>query len=215
MSDSSGHIVLDADNPWPGLHEFDEGGKEFFNGRDRETAELLRLVDDADILVDSFRPGVLNLLGLGFDVLSRRNPRLVHATLSGFGQTGPYRDRPAHDLNYVALAGLLGFNVDGLGAPVVPAAQVADLGGGSLGAVAILAAIVARQATGRGQFVDVSLYGAAVAWLCEAFGFTERLRIADHRAQLTLGAGAVVVRDSGREVADGDHSVLVRVEDVR
>jgi crotonobetainyl-CoA:carnitine CoA-transferase CaiB-like acyl-CoA transferase len=126
---------------------------------------LLRLVDTADVLVDSFRPGVLDRLGLGYQVLSARNPRLVHATLSGFGQSGPYRDRAAHDLNYIALAGLLGYNVDRHGSPVVPAAQVADLGGGTLGAVAILAAIVARQATGRGQFVDVSLFGAAAAWL--------------------------------------------------
>src|SRR5207237_2209769 len=125
---------------------------------------LLRLVDSADVLVDSFRPGVLDRLRLGYDVLSARNPRLVHATLSGFGQSGPYRDRPAHDLNYIALAGLLGYNVDRDGAPVVPAAQIADLGGGTLGAVGILAAIVARQATGRGQFVDVSLFGSAVAW---------------------------------------------------
>ncbi len=132
---------------------------------DRGRDLLLRLVDTADILVDSFRPGVLDRLSLGYDVLSARNPRLVHATLSGFGQYGPYRDRPAHDLNYVALAGLLGYNVDRDGAPVVPATQVADLGGGTMGAVAILAAIVARQATGRGQFVDVSLYGSAVAWL--------------------------------------------------
>jgi len=126
---------------------------------------LLRLVERADVLIDSFRPGVLDRLGLGYEVLARRNARLVHATLSGFGQTGPYRDRPAHDLNYVALAGLLGFNVDRHGAPVVPAMQVADLGGALTGAVAILAAIVARQATGRGQFVDVSLFGSAVAWL--------------------------------------------------
>jgi alpha-methylacyl-CoA racemase len=126
---------------------------------------LLRMVDGADVLVDSFRPGVLDRLRLGYDVLSGRNPRLVHATLSGFGQTGPYRDRPAHDLNYLALAGVLGYNVDAQGTPVVPGAQIADLGGGLLGAVAILAAIVARQSTGRGQFVDVNLYGSAVAWL--------------------------------------------------
>jgi crotonobetainyl-CoA:carnitine CoA-transferase CaiB-like acyl-CoA transferase len=131
---------------------------------------LLRLVDTADVLVDSFRPGVLDRLGLGYDVLSARNPRLIHATLSGFGQSGPHRDRPAHDLNYVALAGLLGFNVDAQRAPVLPAAQVADLGGGTMGAVGILAAIIARQATGRGQFVDVSLYGSAVAWLPTLLG---------------------------------------------
>jgi alpha-methylacyl-CoA racemase len=126
---------------------------------------FLRLVDTADVVVDSFRPGVMDRLGLGYQTLSARNPRLVHATLSGFGQTGPYRDRPAHDLNYVALAGLLGYNVDRAGTPVMPSVQVADLGGGLMGAVAILAAIVARQGTGFGQLVDVSLFGSAVAWL--------------------------------------------------
>jgi crotonobetainyl-CoA:carnitine CoA-transferase CaiB-like acyl-CoA transferase len=131
---------------------------------------FLRLVDRADVVVDSFRPGVLDRLGLGFDVLSQRNPRLVHATLSGFGQSGPYRDRAGHDLNYMALAGALGYNVDSAGVPVVPGVQVADLGGGTFGAVAILAAIVARQATGRGQFIDVSLYGSAVAWLPTLLG---------------------------------------------
>jgi crotonobetainyl-CoA:carnitine CoA-transferase CaiB-like acyl-CoA transferase len=126
---------------------------------------FLRLVDTADVVVDSFRPGVLDRLGLGYDLLSARNPRLIQATLSGFGQVGPYRERPAHDVNYVALAGLLGYNVDAEGAPVLPSAQVADLGGGTLAAVAILAAVVARQATGHGQFVDVNLYGSAIAWL--------------------------------------------------
>ncbi|MDQ3810676.1 MAG: CoA transferase [Chloroflexota bacterium] len=126
---------------------------------------LLRLVDRADVLVDSFRPGVLDRLGLAYSVLAARNPRLVHATLSGFGQTGPYRDRPGHDLNYVALAGLLAYNVDADGAPVMPSVQVADLGGALFAAVAILAALVARQSSGHGQFVDVSLYGSALAWL--------------------------------------------------
>jgi crotonobetainyl-CoA:carnitine CoA-transferase CaiB-like acyl-CoA transferase len=131
---------------------------------------LLRLVDRADILVESFRPGVMDRLGLGYDVLSQRNPRLVYATLSGFGQTGPYRDRPGHDVNYLALAGVLGYNVGGDGAPVLPAVQVADLGAGTFGAVAILAAIIARATTGRGQLVDVSLYGSAVAWLPTLIG---------------------------------------------
>ncbi len=83
------------------------------NLRTPEGRELfLRLVDGADVLVESFRPGVMDRLGLGYPTLAERNPRLIYASLSGFGQTGPYRDRPAHDLNYVALAGLLGFNVD-------------------------------------------------------------------------------------------------------
>jgi crotonobetainyl-CoA:carnitine CoA-transferase CaiB-like acyl-CoA transferase len=126
---------------------------------------LLRLVERADVLVESFRPGVMDRLGLGYDVLSARNPRLIYATLSGFGQSGPYRDRPGHDLNYLALAGVLGYNVDRQGQPVPPGVQVADLGGGTFGAVAILAAVLARQQTGRGQAVDVSLFGSAIAWL--------------------------------------------------
>jgi crotonobetainyl-CoA:carnitine CoA-transferase CaiB-like acyl-CoA transferase len=126
---------------------------------------LLRLVDDADVLVESFRPGVMDRLGVGYTVLAERNPRLIYATLSGFGQSGPYRDRAGHDLNYLALAGVLGYNVDRQGQPVPPGVQVADLGAGTLGAVAILAAVIARQTSGRGQAVDVSLFGSAIAWL--------------------------------------------------
>jgi len=126
---------------------------------------LLRLVDGADVLVESFRPGVMDRLGLGYPALAERNPRLIYATLSGFGQQGPYRDRPGHDLNYLALAGVLGYNVDRQGQPVPPAVQVADLGGGTFGALAIVAAVLARQQTGAGQFVDTSLFGSAVAWL--------------------------------------------------
>jgi crotonobetainyl-CoA:carnitine CoA-transferase CaiB-like acyl-CoA transferase len=126
----------------------------------------LHLVERADVLVESFRPGVMERLGLGYrEVLAPRNPRLIYATLSGFGQSGPYRDRPGHDLNYLALAGVLGYNVDRQARPVPPAVQVADLGGGTLGAVAILAAVLSRQHTGLGQAVDVSLFGSAIAWL--------------------------------------------------
>jgi crotonobetainyl-CoA:carnitine CoA-transferase CaiB-like acyl-CoA transferase len=130
-----------------------------------EREVLLRLVERADVLVESFRPRVMDRLGLGYEVLSARNPRLIYATLSGFGPSGPYRERPGHDLNYLALAGVLGFNADREGNPVPPGAQIADLGGGTLAALAIVAAILARQQTGRGQAVDVSLFGSAVAWL--------------------------------------------------
>ena len=126
---------------------------------------LLRLVERAHVLIESFRPGVMDRLGVGYSILAERNPRLVYATLSGFGQSGPYRDRPGHDLNYLALAGMLGLNAARDGDPIPPAVQVADLGGGSLAAVGILAAVFAAQQTGRGQFLDVSLYASAVAWL--------------------------------------------------
>jgi crotonobetainyl-CoA:carnitine CoA-transferase CaiB-like acyl-CoA transferase len=112
----------------------------------------------------------MDRLGVGYAVLAARNPRLVYASLSGFGQRGPYRDRPGHDLNYLALAGILGLNAPRGGPPVPPSVQIADLGGATLAAVGILAAIVAREHTGRGQAVDVSLYAAAVAWLPTLFG---------------------------------------------
>jgi crotonobetainyl-CoA:carnitine CoA-transferase CaiB-like acyl-CoA transferase len=107
----------------------------------------------------------MDRLGVGYEVLAERNPRLIYASLSGFGQSGPYRDRAGHDLTYLALAGVLGYNVNAVGVPVVPAVQPADLGAGTLATVAILAAVVSRQQTGRGQAVDVSLFGTAVAWL--------------------------------------------------
>jgi len=131
---------------------------------------LLRLAERADVLVESFRPGVMGRLGVGYAVLAERNPRLIYATLSGFGQSGPYRDRAGHDLNYLSLAGVLGYNVDRQGQPVPPAVQVADLGAASLAAVAILAAVIARQHTGRGQALDVSLFGSAIAWLPTLIG---------------------------------------------
>jgi crotonobetainyl-CoA:carnitine CoA-transferase CaiB-like acyl-CoA transferase len=117
------------------------------------------------VVVEGFRPGVMDRLGLAYDILAERNPRLIYASLSGFGQLGPYRDRPGHDLNYLALAGVLGYNVGRDGQPVAMPVQVADLGAGTLAAVAILASVVARQQTGVGQSVDVSLYASAVSWL--------------------------------------------------
>jgi crotonobetainyl-CoA:carnitine CoA-transferase CaiB-like acyl-CoA transferase len=126
---------------------------------------LLELVKSSDVLVESFRPGVMDRLNLSYATLGERNPRLIYASLSGFGTQGPYRDRPGHDLNYLALAGVVGYNVGRDGAPVPMAVQVADLGAGSLAAVAILAAVASRQQTGRGQSVDVSLFASAITWL--------------------------------------------------
>jgi crotonobetainyl-CoA:carnitine CoA-transferase CaiB-like acyl-CoA transferase len=126
---------------------------------------LLQLTEHADILVESFRPGVMDRLQLGYPTLRQRNDKLIYASLSGYGQNGPYRDRAGHDLNYLALAGVLGYNVGRDGQPVPPAVQIADLGAGSLAAVAILAAVVSRQQTGQGQSVDVSLFASALSWL--------------------------------------------------
>jgi alpha-methylacyl-CoA racemase len=128
-------------------------------------AIFLQLVDTADVLLETFRPGVMARLGLDYEGLAERNPRLVYCSLSGYGQTGPYCARAGHDLNYQGLAGLLDLTGWRDQPPGMPGAQVADLGGALWAAVGILAALLAREQTGRGQRVDGSLLGCALAYL--------------------------------------------------
>lgn len=129
-------------------------------------AILLKLVADADVLLEGFRPGVMDRLGLGYETLAAINPGLVYCAISGYGQDGPSRLKPGHDLNYLAEAGALQlFGKAGEG-PIVPGLSIADVGGGSLMAsTGILAALLARATTGRGQFVDVSMHDGAISWL--------------------------------------------------
>ncbi len=133
---------------------------------------FLKMVEQADVVVESFRPGVLARLGLGWDVLSARNPRLVLCSISGYGQTGPYVHRAGHDLNYVGLAGVLAMTAERAGAPpAMPGVQIADLAGGALwGATALLGALVGRERTGVGAHLDVSMTEGALALLAAELG---------------------------------------------
>lgn len=132
-------------------------------------AALLRLIPRYDVLVETFRPGVLTKLGVGWDALSAAHPGLVYCAISGYGQTGPLANRAGHDIDYIARAGVLGFTGPEGGPPQVPGVQIADIGGGALFAVAgILAALHARTTTGRGRFVDVSMCEGSLAFA--AFG---------------------------------------------
>jgi len=127
---------------------------------------LKRLVRTHDVLVESFRPGVMDKLGVGEAVLRAENPRLIYCAISGYGQTGPDRLKAGHDLNYVARAGLLGYGGEADGAPAFPGVQMGDIGGGSLFAlVGILAALHERERTGVGRLVDVSMTDGATAFL--------------------------------------------------
>lgn len=131
---------------------------------------VARLAEHADVLLESNRPGTLERRGLGPDVLCERNPRLIYARLTGWGQDGPYADRAGHDINYIAIAGSLG--VVGNEEPVPPLAMVGDLAGGSLvTAFGIVAALFERTVTGRGQVIDSAIAdGAALlnsTWLAE------------------------------------------------
>jgi crotonobetainyl-CoA:carnitine CoA-transferase CaiB-like acyl-CoA transferase len=125
-----------------------------------------RLAASADVIVEGFRPGVMKRLGGDYETLSAANPRLVYCSLSGFGHNGPYRDYPAHDGNYLSLAGVLNLIGEPDRKPVFPLNLVADYGGASMhGALGIMLALFARERTGRGQHVDVSYLDTSLALL--------------------------------------------------
>jgi len=123
-----------------------------------------KLVKQADIVVEGFRPGVAQRLGIDFDSLKRAKPDLIYCSISGYGQTGPWRERPGHDVNYVAAAGALAFPGQWLKAPARSSLPVADMGGGAFAAIAVLAALRERESSGRGCYLDISLFEAAFFW---------------------------------------------------
>jgi alpha-methylacyl-CoA racemase len=132
-----------------------------------EAQEVLRrLASEADVVVEGFRPGVMKRLGADYETLAALNPRLVYCSLSGFGQDGPYRDFPAHDINYLSLAGVLNQLGQPDQEPTIPLNLVADYAGASMhGALGVMFALFARERTGKGQFVDVSYLDSTISLL--------------------------------------------------
>lgn len=125
-------------------------------------AVVHKLVAEYDIVLEQFRPGVMEKLGLGYDALKAINPRLIYVSITGYGQTGPYKDRAGHDLNYLALSGLASYTGRRDTGPLPLGVQLADIAGGSLhGVIGLLAAVIARQSTGQGQHVDISMTDCA------------------------------------------------------
>lgn len=139
---------------------------------DLERERFLRMAARTDVVVESFRPGVMDRLGVGYEALRERNPGIVLCSISGYGQTGPYRDRAGHDINYLALAGVLAMS----GAapdrpPGMAGVQIADMAGGAMwGAIGILAALIERDRTGTGTHLDISMTEGALALLASEFG---------------------------------------------
>ena len=126
---------------------------------------FLRLAATADVVVESFRPGVMDRLGIGFAALRAVNPRLVLCSISGYGQDGPFRDRAGHDLNYAAVAGVLLLGGTAGGVPAMPGLQVGDLGGGAQdAALAIMIALHHAARTGEGQHCDISMVDGLISW---------------------------------------------------
>lgn len=132
----------------------------------KDKAKLLEMVKDADVLIESFRPGVMKRLGLDYETLQQYNESLIYCAITGYGQTGPYKDKPGHDLNYIGYTGLLELMGRSEQAPIVPATTIADIGGGAQPAIiGILLALIHRNQTGEGQFVDIGMMDGVLSWL--------------------------------------------------
>jgi alpha-methylacyl-CoA racemase len=163
--------------------------------QERGRQALLKLVEGSDVLVESFRPGVLDRLGVGYDVLKQANPALVYCPITGYGQDGPNRDRAGHDMNYLGLNGVLGLTGEAGGPPIQSGAQIADLGGGALmAAVGILAALQDARRSGEGQMVDISMTDGSLAWLVMEAGRYFGSGEVPRRGDIMLSGGIICYR---------------------
>ncbi|HVY63481.1 MAG TPA: CaiB/BaiF CoA-transferase family protein [Gammaproteobacteria bacterium] len=157
--------------------------------RDRE--RLLALSATADVFVESFRPGVVDRLGVGYEQVAARNPGIVYCSVNAFGNRGPYRDHPAHDLAIEALTGVLSMTLGDDGRPALPGVPMADITAALQGLSGVLMALLKRQATGRGDYVEIAMFDALFAATPNIMGpvFAEG-RHPDPKAQRTTGGAA-------------------------
>jgi len=124
-----------------------------------------KLIAKSDVILESFRPGVVQRLGIDYENMKKINPGIVYCSITGYGQDGPYRDVPGHDINYLGISGILSMTGQKDGPPIIPGLPIADVGGGLFAAFAILAAVIARDRTGRGQYIDMSMLDGLVSFL--------------------------------------------------
>ncbi|MDY6824618.1 MAG: CaiB/BaiF CoA-transferase family protein [Thermodesulfobacteriota bacterium] len=129
-------------------------------------AIFFQLIADADVVLEGFRPGVVEKLGVDYKAVSEKNPKIVYCSVSGYGQIGANRDRSGHDANYLAMAGVLDLIGENNRQPVIPGVQFADIAGGGMnGVIGILLALMARDKTGRGQYIDISMTDSMVSFM--------------------------------------------------
>ncbi len=173
---------------------------------------FLKLVERADVVFESFRPGVMDRLGVGYADLSKVNPRIIYCALTGYGQDGPYRDLPGHDINYLAIAGILSMQGIKRGKPILSGIQVADLAGGAhMAIMGILLALMAREKTGFGQFIDISMLDGAVSLLAQHAGNFFGNGKEPRRGELNLNGGFACY--NVYRAKDGKYLVLAALED--
>ena len=172
---------------------------------------FLRMVRKADVVLESFRPGVMERLGLGYDQLKEANPGIIYCAISGYGQDGPYRLRAGHDLNYAGYAGLLDYNRGAHGEPAMPPTQLGDLAGGSyMAIIGILAALLGRAQTGEGRKIDVSMTEGVLSLLPLIAGAYLNTGHAPHPGRSSLDGGLPCYNIY--ETQDGKHITLAALE---
>lgn len=156
-----------TESKWNAVYTLDRSKKSLaLNLRADEAKDIFyRLAGEADVIIEGNRPGVMKKLKLDYDTIKKNNPRIVYCSITGYGQDGPYCKLPARDLSCLSMSGLLGVINEGGLPPIVPGAKLADASAAMYSMIGILMALAAREKTGKGQFVDVSMTDGALSWL--------------------------------------------------
>ncbi len=174
-------------------------------------AVFFRLVKNADVVLEGFRPGVVERLGVDYEAVRRINPGIIYCAITGYGQTGPYRDRAGHDANYLSVAGVLDLIGESDRPPSIPGVQLADIAGGGMNAViGILLALYAREKTGKGQYIDISMTDGMVGMLAVPLFFQQLTGMIPRRADTLLSHRYACYNTY--ETADGRHISIGAVE---
>lgn len=172
---------------------------------------FFRLVEKADVILEGFRPGVVARLGVDYQAIRQKNPRIIYCSISGFGQTGPSRLRAGHDVNYLSASGVLSLIGEKNRPPSIPGVQVADIAGGGLNAViGILLALLAREKTGEGQYIDISMTDGMVGFLSLPYFFAQISGLPPQKGDALLSHRYACYNTY--ETADGRYLALGAVE---
>lgn len=172
---------------------------------------FFRLVKKIDVLLEGFRPGVVNRLGIDYDTIRNVNPKIIYCSITGYGQTGPYRNRAGHDVNFLGYSGVLDLMGEPDRPPSIPGIQIADIAGGGMNAaIGVLLALLARDKTGKGQYIDISMTDGMVSLLPLTLFFQQRTGENPKRGESLLSHRYAFYNTY--ETADGRHITIGAVE---